>query len=179
MLGITYELSIDEWCAFLDLPYDPSHNRIVADVTDLRPIASSIGLCHDQLIVNIHNPCIRYFIYFLSSVVFARDKMHHVSQVELFLVEITLCPSAHRDTIGAMIAYHFSKQSHQHHGAITCGGLITHIATHLGVDMLNFPPLVGYQLLDIRFLNHAFVISESREGHHYFLVPLPIIYLHL
>ena len=75
----TYELPLDEWCALFDLPYDPSHHRILADVTDLCSIASSIGLCRDQLIVNIHNPCIRYFIYFLSSIVFARGKMHHVS----------------------------------------------------------------------------------------------------
>ena len=73
MLGTTYELPIDEWCALLDLTYDPLHHRIVAGVTDLRPIASSVGLRRDQLIVNIH-----YFIYFLSSVIFARGKMHHV-----------------------------------------------------------------------------------------------------
>lgn len=72
--------------------------------------------------------------------------------------------------LGVYLLMHFRRQANQHKGEITCGDLITVLATHLGVNFANLRPFDGSSFINIATLKRVRLISESKDHHYYFHV---------
>ena len=88
---------------------------------------------------------------------------------------LTLAKSAQLDTditpnLGTMLLFHLMCQAHQHHGPITCGGVITVLANSLGVDLSSLAQLTGERVVGTTTFRAISMITQQ-QGRTFIRIP--------
>lgn len=126
----------------------------------------------------IQNPTIRYFIIFLANTIFGRLNLGGMAAPEMCVLHAALHPHlAIKLNMGALMIAHFRKQKAQDSGSICCGGVITHIAHHLGIDLSRLRPVGGAstRLNKVVMINSSFMKPDTRHPNdHSYACPLVI-----
>ena len=88
----------------------------------------------------------------------------------LILANAGQLPTTRTPNLGTMLLFHLDRQKHQHHGLITCGGVITVLAIALGHDLCGLAQLIGERYVAIPTLRDTCMITSS-HGRLYIRVP--------
>ena len=111
---------------------------------------------------NIECPAIRYFFHVIANTLQACGEFTRVNEDEMLI----LAKAAQVDTditpnLGTMLLFHLTRQAHQHHGPITCGGVITVLANSLGVDLSSLAQLIGERVVGTTTLRATGMITQQ------------------
>ena len=112
---------------------------------------------------NIECPAIHYFFYVIANTLQAGGEFTRVNEDEMLI----LAKAAQVDTdimpnLGTMLLFHLTYQAHQHHGPISCRGVIIVLANSLGVDLSSLAQLTGERVVGTTTLRGTGMITQQQ-----------------
>jgi hypothetical protein len=115
----------------------------------------------------IQCPAIRYLFYVIANTLQARNEFTRLNDEDILVLAKAAIPNNNVSlNLGAVLVRYLEFQSNVSQGPLTCGGVITVLATAMGIDLSNLQPLLGERRVGFSTLKACKMLTR-RGGVYY------------
>ena len=139
LLNTDYSLSLDEFCHHLQLPvedafvYRRAHRGVGISPNDYFNMMSFTSPINKGK--NIQCSAIRYLFYVIANTLQACNEFTRLNDEDILVLTKATIPNNNVSlNVGAVLVRYLEFQSNVSQGPLTCGGVITVLATAMGID---------------------------------------------
>jgi hypothetical protein len=113
----------------------------------------------------------RYFYYVITNSLQARGEVSKVNEENMLILEKAAnLDVSYSPNLGVILLFHRAYQSNFAQADIVCGGVITMLATSLGLNFNHLRPIVGNTLVNMSVLTSATMVVVH-QGRHCIQIP--------